>query len=55
MSNESHDHYQEDGYLVPSPWYGFCFQAVFKALRAKFNGFYITRKCYFAEKFAFVH
>ena len=29
-SNESRDHYQEDGYLVPSPRCGFCFQAVFK-------------------------
>ena len=30
MSNESRDHYQEDGYLVPGPRRVFCFQAVFK-------------------------
>ena len=31
MSNESRDHYQENGYVVPSPLCGFCcFQAVFK-------------------------
>ena len=27
-SNESRDHYHEDGYLVPSPRYGFPFEAV---------------------------
>ena len=27
-SNESRDHYHEDGYLVPSPRYGFRFEAV---------------------------
>ena len=27
-SNESRDHYHEDGYLVPSPWYCFRFEAV---------------------------
>ena len=29
-SNESRDPYQVEGYLVPSPRCGFCFQAVFK-------------------------
>ena len=28
MSNESRDHYHEDGYLVPSPRYGFRFEAL---------------------------
>ena len=27
-SNESREHYHEDGYLVPSPRYGFRFEAV---------------------------
>ena len=26
----SRDHYHEDGYLVPSPPCGFCFEAVFQ-------------------------
>ena len=28
MSNESRDHYHMDGYLVPSPRYGFRFEAI---------------------------
>ena len=28
MCNESRDHYHQDGYLVPSPRYGFRFEAV---------------------------
>ena len=30
MSNESRDHYQEDGNLVPSPRSGFSFEAAFQ-------------------------
>ena len=44
-SNESRDQYHEDGYLVPSPRYGFRFEAVFRLFRAKFNTFRIPRKC----------
>ena len=29
-SNESRDHYHEDGNLVSSPRCGFCFEAAFK-------------------------
>ena len=47
-SNESRDHYQEDGSLVPSPRCRFCFEA---ALRPKINHFRIHKKCYFPVKF----
>ena len=29
-SNESRDHCREDGYLMPSTWCGFCFEADFQ-------------------------
>ena len=29
-SNESRDHYHEDGNLVPNNWCGFCFEAAFQ-------------------------
>ena len=29
MSNESRDHFHEDGYLVPSPRYGVRFETLF--------------------------
>ena len=29
-SNESRDHYHEDGNLVPSPWCDFGFEAAFR-------------------------
>ena len=50
-SNESRDHFHEHGYLVPSPRYGFRFEAVFSALRLKFHTFRIPRKCYFRAIF----
>ena len=46
-SSESRDHYHEDGNLVPSPRWGFCFSA----LRPKINHFRIQKKCYFLVKF----
>ena len=35
MSNESPDHYHEDGNLVPSSLCGFCFEAAFQRLYMK--------------------
>ena len=48
-SNESRDHYHEDGKLVPSPWCGLSF--CFSALRPKINHYRIHKKCYFPVKF----
>ena len=36
-SNESRDHYHEDGNLVPSPRYGFGFEAAFQLWYLKLN------------------
>ena len=37
MSNESRDHYHEDGNLVPNPRCGFGFEAVFQLCSVKLN------------------
>ena len=47
-SNESRYHYHEDGNLVLSPRYDFCFEA---ALRPKINPFHAPEKSYFPAKF----
>ena len=41
QSEGSRGYYHEDGYLVPSPWCGFCFETVFQALKPKINHFCI--------------